>query len=83
MYKSTSIMYNTSYEESKNGGIVDDNVKETSSPIDGVSGENATAVAQKDGNQHDEKDMDRMGKLQQLRVRLPPVPASLNIGTCD
>jgi actin-related protein len=29
---------------------------------------NATVVYEKYGNQHDEKDMNRMGKLQELRV---------------
>lgn len=31
---------------------------------------NATAVYEKHGTQYDEKDMDRMGKLQQLSVRI-------------
>lgn len=30
---------------------------------------NTTAVYEKYGNQYDEMDMDRMGKLQELRVR--------------
>jgi hypothetical protein len=30
---------------------------------------NTVAVGEKNGTQHDEMDMDRMGKLQQLRVR--------------
>ena len=31
---------------------------------------NATAVYEKHGTQHDQKDMDRMGKVQQLSVRI-------------
>ena len=32
---------------------------------------NAAAVAEKHGTEYDERDMDRMGKLQQLRASLP------------
>jgi hypothetical protein len=34
------------------------------------------AVGEKNGTQHDEMDMDRMGKLQQLRVRSCTTPGN-------
>jgi len=37
----------------------------------GHSDADATVVHEKYGNEHDEMDMDRMGKLQELRVSFP------------
>lgn len=44
-----------------------------------VEDDNTTAVYEKHGNQNDEQDMDRMGKLQELRVS---VTCRVEAGRC-
>lgn len=52
-------------DETSKGGVVEHHHAST-----GVDAANAAAVYEKDGNQYDEMDMDRMGKLQELRVSI-------------
>jgi hypothetical protein len=41
---------------------------QTTDAHDSIELENATAVGEKDGTRNDENDMDRMGRIQVLRV---------------
>lgn len=43
---------------------------QTARSHDSIELANTVAVSEKHGTQSDERDMDRMGKLQELRVRL-------------
>jgi hypothetical protein len=72
------IMFKALYEEPKNPIAVEKQVYDA--PYS-RNGEATAAVYQKHGNEHDERDMDRMGKLQQLRVR-PFRPSSIVIIGC-
>lgn len=59
------IINRASYDDWKHGGVVQATEPSLLTPLEDA---NATAVSEKHGTRYDQRDMDRMGKLQQLRV---------------